>query len=99
MKAKRGLLTGHKVTKNHSTITKEAGTIIEYAKKCPHVTKIVLGQIAPLGYAKPRLHFVPVLAGLRIGVRGTTSHQVLFVYTHQAEETQKYLQKEFDNHV
>lgn len=95
MKPKRGLLTGPKMTHNHSTVTSESCRVIAAAKKCPHVTKIVLGPIASLGPAKARLSFAPVQAGLKIAVRGNGSHQVLYVYTDNLSETQEYLTMEF----
>lgn len=97
MKAKRGLLTGSKMTTNHTTVTAESAKVIEAAKACPLVTKIVLGPIAPLGYAKPRLKFIPVTAGWRVGVRGTTSHMTLFVYTNNPPETKKFLEDQWED--
>ena len=97
MKAKQGLLTGPKMTHSHSTVTLEASKVIEAAKECPHVTKIVLGQITPLGHAEPRLKFMPIMAGWKVNVRGGSSLQVLFLYTKNLPATQEYIQNEFDS--
>jgi len=92
MSTKRGLLDGWKIkAKGHTTVIDDAVQIIEAAKSCPHVEKIVISMIYPYGAPKKRLKFKKIQAGLKVTVRGTNAQQVLYVYTHKPDQTKSAL--------
>lgn len=93
MKVKKGLLKGAKFSSSHSTVIAEAVRILETAKVLPEVTKVVLSVITPVGVGEPRLKFSPVLAGLKMQVRGRTAIQIFYVYSGNPSETQRKLEE------
>ena len=53
----KGLLKGSKFSGRHSTVIPSAIPAVEAARDCPHVTKIALGVITPIGKGPEHLKF------------------------------------------
>lgn len=89
----RGLLRGSKISAKHSTVIDEAIPLVLFIKEIPEVSRIILGEIVVLKVGERRLRLVPVQAGFRIVVRGSTAQQTFFVYTADPFGTQKSIEQ------
>jgi len=92
----KGLLKGSKFNGRHSTVIPSAIPAVEAARDCPHVTKIALGVITPIGKGQEHLKFTPVGGGLKMQVRGTGAVQIFWLYTTRPEETIAEITKQWE---
>ena len=95
-KTEKGLLRGAKFSNRHSTVIPAAIPIIKVAKALASVEKVVLSTIRRVPPGEPRIKFDDVLAGLRVTIRGSAAHQILFVYTSQPQATKEALEQAWD---
>lgn len=86
---------GNKLSRQHTTSIKEAGWLVDAARKLADVTHISLGLIMPTHGGSPRLKFMPVNGGFKVTVRGRTAIQYVMVYTKDSASTQKLLEEAF----
>lgn len=82
----KGLLRGPKFNGKHSTVIPTAVPVVQAAKECPHVTKIALSVITPIGAGRPHLKFTPMSGGLKMQVRGANAVQIFWLYTTRPED-------------
>ena len=92
MSSRKGVLRGSKLSSSHSTLIDDAQLIVVAAKRLAEVTKVVVGKIVPLRPSKRRLKFIPLPAGFRITVRGSSVQQTIFVYTKNSTATQRSIE-------
>ncbi len=85
----RGLLAGSKFNGNHSTVVKEAKSLIRLLDALGEVTKIVIGVINPYGASKRRVKFHDTGAGFRMDVYTSDGVQEFYVYTKNPSKTKK----------
>lgn len=85
---------GRKISRKHSTVIDAAKPIVAMLTKRPEVRSITLGQIVPglkSGQAR-RIKVSPATGGLKVQVRGSSSIQILWVYTSATNLTTKALE-------
>ena len=78
MSPKKGVLSGPKINKKHSTYNNLAEKVIVALKPHPAVKKIVLGPIKPIGNGLQRLTVREDRGQVRIQCRDITSVQILW---------------------
>lgn len=86
---------GKKMSKQHTTVIKAAGWIVDAALRIPEVTKVSLGVIKPARGGQLRLKLTSVHGGFKVQVRGQSAIQMLMVYTSDPTSTSLKLQEVF----
>lgn len=86
-------IAGGKITGTHGTITEAALPVVRVAEELPSVKKISLGPITPglHGGSRRNLKFGDVPSGITAIVCGSTSKQVLHIFTSDPEGTKNAL--------
>lgn len=84
---KKGLLSGPKFNRRHTSVTPDAELFVRAAKERPEVSKVVLGPILKSRGSDLRVTYRVIPAGLNLKVRGHGQAQQLFVFTPTPHET------------
>lgn len=91
MPTKKGVLRGSKISSKHSTVIDTAQPIVRKLKSLPSVSKVALGAVTRVSPGQKHLKIDEVQSGLRVAVRGSTSRQILYVYTQRPSEARDVL--------
>ena len=86
-----------KIAGSHGSVTEAALDVVRIAESLPAVTKISLGVITPGLHAGSRrnIKFTEVPSGLTAVVCGSTSKQILQIFTSDPEGTKNTLHAAF----
>lgn len=85
------------ITKTHASVTPDAGRVVDAAVKLAAVTKISISvRKGGISSGRRRLKFKQIQSGLEVHVVGTTSVQVLYIYTKEPQAVQLALEKSFE---
>jgi hypothetical protein len=88
---KNKVLKGPKVNNRHSTYSPLAGLFIQYMKKSPDVTKIVLGPIKQIGPGKRSIKIIDYRGSIKVQIRDGNSIQILWVIGTNLKTTKEFL--------
>lgn len=91
-------LSGKKIAKSHSTITKDSNIILKNLIKNQSIKKIVTGEIKVIKSGPKKIKITTITSGLKIMVRGTNARQIIYIYTENSNEIAQEIQKTWNKY-
>ncbi len=96
MRDTKKLLRGSKFSNSHQSIIDTARSLLVFAKNLPEVEKIVIADIVSCKPGHRRIKLTPILAGLKLVVRGSCAQQVFYIYTAHPADVEHKLQTHWE---